>query len=258
MQFENRNVLVTGAADGVGRAIARAFALQGARVVVADIQDASETIRLIEADGGHAEQVHCDVASEPSVKEAVAQASNLLDGRVDVLVNNAGMNGHYHLVGDMPLDGWEQTLRINLTGTMLVTREVLPLIPEGSAGTIVNVASNVAKRGLPFRADYVASKWAMLGLTQTLALELADQGVRVNAVCPGPVEGSRIEDVMKRHADVEGIGVQEMRRKWEAEAPLKRFVLPEEIADVVTFLAGPGSSAMTGQAINVTGGLVMH
>jgi NAD(P)-dependent dehydrogenase (short-subunit alcohol dehydrogenase family) len=257
MRFHDSNVIVTGGADGVGRAIALAFASEGARVIVADVQEARETVRLISEAGGSADQVTCDVASEASVAAAVGSAVELLSGRVDVLVNNAGVNGQYHQVESMPLDGWDQTLRINLTGTMLVTRALIPMLTQ-RGGAIVNVSSNVAKRGLPFRADYVASKWAILGLTQTLALELADKGVRVNAVCPGPVEGSRIEQVLQSHAEAEGLSVEVMRRNWEAEAPLKRFVLPEEVAAVVTFLAGPDSSAMTGQAINVTGGLVMH
>ncbi|WP_206447885.1 SDR family NAD(P)-dependent oxidoreductase [Agrococcus sp. KRD186] len=257
MTRARRNVLVTGAAAGVGRAIARTFASEGAHVVIADIQDAADTIQLIEAGGATVDQVRCDVSSEPSVRDAVAQAGRLLDGRIDVLVNNAGMNGHYHQVEDMPLSGWEQTLRINLTGTMLVTREVIPLL-NGDGAAIVNLSSNVGKRGLPYRGDYVASKWALVGLTQTLALELADRGVRVNAVCPGPVEGDRIEDVMRRHAGAEGVSLEGMRERWESEAPLGRFVTADEVAAVVQFLAGPASSAMTGQAINVTAGLVMH
>ena len=257
MSNHQRHVLVTGAAEGVGRAIAQTFASAGARVVIADIQSADETLRLIREQGGSAEHVHCDVSSEASVVRAIAEAAELLDGRIDTLVNNAGMNGHYHLVPDMPLAAWEETLRINLTGTMLVTREATRyLAPE--ATTIVNVASNVGKRGLPYRGDYVASKWALIGLTQTVALELAPRGVRVNAVCPGPIEGNRIEDVMQRHADVEGATLAEMRAKWESESPLGRFVTPEEVASVVRFLADSASSAMTGQAINVTAGLVMH
>ncbi|WP_396640941.1 SDR family NAD(P)-dependent oxidoreductase [Microbacterium sp.] len=257
MTNEQRHVLVTGAAEGVGRSIARTLAKDGARVVIADIRSADETIRLIREDGSAADQLHCDVSSEASVREAVAAAAELLGGRIDVLVNNAGMNGHYHLLEGMPLEEWEETLRINLTGTMLVTRETIPHLAAQGA-TIVNIASNVGKRGLPYRGDYVASKWALIGLTQTMALELAPRGIRVNAVCPGPIEGNRIEDVMQHHADVEGTTVVEMRAKWEAEAPLGRFVTPEEVASVVGFLAGEQSSAMTGQAINVTAGLVMH
>jgi NAD(P)-dependent dehydrogenase (short-subunit alcohol dehydrogenase family) len=177
--------------------------------------------------------------------------------RVDILVNNAGINGDAQLVLDMPVAAWERTLRVNLTGTMLVVREIAPLMVAGGGGRIVNVASNVARRGLPFRGDYVASKWAVLGLTQTLALELVEHGIRVNAVCPGPVEGDRIEQVMEMHARAEGRTLADVRRAWSEDAPMKRLIEPEEVAAVVRFLVGDESSAMTGQALNVTGGFIM-
>ena len=145
-----------------------------------------------------------DVRDEDGVKTAVAGAAEFFDGRIDVLVNNAGFNGHYSLIKDMPLAHWRETIEINLTGTMLVTRTVLPFMLDRKAGAIVTTASNVARRGLPYRADYVCSKWAILGFTQTLALEVASQNIRVNAVCPGPIEGDRIEDVMAHHAEDRG------------------------------------------------------
>jgi 2-hydroxycyclohexanecarboxyl-CoA dehydrogenase len=156
----------------------------------------------------------------------------------------------------MPLAHWRETIEINLTGTMLVTRTVLPFMLDRKAGAIVTTASNVARRGLPYRADYVCSKWAILGFTQTLALEVASQNIRVNAVCPGPIEGDRIEDVMGRHAEVEGKSIAEVRREWEA-SPMNRFVEPQEVASVMLFLCSSEASAMTGQAINVTGGFIM-
>ena len=152
-----------------------------------------------------------------------------------MLVNNAGFNGHYSLIKDMPLAHWRETIEINLTGTMLVTRTVLPFMLDRKAGAIVTTASNVARRGLPYRADYVCSKWAILGFTQTLALEVASHNIRVNAVCPGPIEGDRIEDVMAHHAEIEGKSVAEVRREWEA-TPMNRFVEPQEVAAAMLFL----------------------
>jgi NAD(P)-dependent dehydrogenase (short-subunit alcohol dehydrogenase family) len=171
-------------------------------------------------------------------------------------VNNAGINGNAQLVSEMPLDSWNRTIGTNLTGTMLVTRELTPFL-IAARGRIVNTASNVARRGLPYRADYVASKWALLGLTQTLALELASSGVRVNAVCPGPVEVDRIEQVMASHAQAEGRSIEEVRHAWESDSPMGRFIQPVEVANVIAFLASDESSAMTGQALNVTAGVIM-
>jgi NAD(P)-dependent dehydrogenase (short-subunit alcohol dehydrogenase family) len=166
-------------------------------------------------------------------------------------------NGHYSLIKDMPLGHWRETIEINLTGTMLVTRTTRPFMIARQSGSIVTTASNVARRGLPYRADYVCSKWALVGFTQTLALELAPYKIRVNAVCPGPIEGDRIEDVMAHHAEVEGKTIAEIRRAWESAAPMNRFVEPREVAAVILFLCSADASAMTGQALNVTGGFLM-
>jgi NAD(P)-dependent dehydrogenase (short-subunit alcohol dehydrogenase family) len=256
MTLAGKTAIVTGAAAGIGRHIALRLAHEGATVLVADIQDGSATVDAIKEAGGVGAYLSCDVSNEKSVVAFGQQVREWAGGRVDILVNNAGINGDTQLVLDMPLASWEKTLRVNLTGTMLVTREVAPLMLEGG-GRIVNVASNVARRGLPFRGDYVASKWAVLGLTQTLALELVQHGIRVNAVCPGPVEGDRIEQVMEAHATAEGRSRVEVRRAWAEEAPMKRLIEPDEVAAVVRFLVSDESSAMTGQALNVTGGFIM-
>jgi NAD(P)-dependent dehydrogenase (short-subunit alcohol dehydrogenase family) len=255
-RFAQKNVLITGAAAGVGRDIALAFASEGADIAILDFQDAEATARGIAALGRRCQGFRSDVRDEAGVKKAVDGAADFFGGRIDVLVNNAGFNGHYSLIKDMPLAHWRETIEINLTGTMLVTRAVLPFMIEQKAGAIGITASNVARRGLPYRADYVCSKWALLGFTQTLALEVVSHNIRVNAVCPGPIEGDRIEDVMAHHAAIEGKTVADVRREWEA-TPMKRFIEPREVAAVMLFLCSADASAMTGQAINVTGGFIM-
>jgi 2-hydroxycyclohexanecarboxyl-CoA dehydrogenase len=254
-RFAQKNVLITGAAAGLGCHIAQAFAAEGADIAILDLQDASATVQEIIVLGRRSEFFRSDVRDEDGVKIAVAGAAGFFGGRIDVLVNNAGFNGHYSLIKDMPLAHWRETIEINLTGTMLVTRTVLPFMLDRKGGAIVTTASNVARRGLPYRADYVCSKWAILGFTQTLALEVASNNIRVNAVCPGPIEGDRIEGVMARHAEVEGKSIADLRHEWEA-TPMNRFVEPQEVAAVMLFLCSLDASAMTGQAINVTGGLI--
>jgi NAD(P)-dependent dehydrogenase (short-subunit alcohol dehydrogenase family) len=254
--FRGSNVVVTGGAAGLGLHLAEALAEAGARVMVLDRDDPAAAVAALRARGADADGLTCDISDERQVVPAIRAVAHMLDGRIDVLVNNAGFNGHAQLVRDMPLQAWNRTLGINLTGTMLVTREVIPHMIERRAGRIVNIASNVARRGLPYRADYVCSKWALLGLTQTLALELADHGIRVNAVCPGPIEGERIEQLVRMHAEAEGVDFGEMHQAWE-QVPMRRFMRPSEVASVVLFLASDASSAMTGQALNVTGGFIM-
>lgn len=256
-RFAGKKAIITGGAAGLGRVITQAFAREGADIAILDFQSSAESEALVKAEGRQAASFHCDVRDEQAVTKAVEGAAAFHGGQIDILINNAGFNGHYNLVRDMPLAAWQETLAINLTGTMLVTRSVLPIMIAQRKGAICTTASNVARRGLPYRADYVCSKWAILGLTQTLALENAAHNVRVNAVCPGPIDGDRIEDVMARHAAVEGKMLAEIRKTWEEAAPINRFVTPQEVANAMLFLCSEESSAMTGQALNVTGGFLM-
>ncbi len=255
-RFENQNVMVTGSSEGVGRIIATEFAKEGARLVLVNRRPATETERLVAAAGGQASSIRCDITKEAEVKAMGQKAAEILGGKIDILINNAGFNGKAALVKDMRLEDWEYTLRVNLTGTMLVCREIVPHMLARKSGRILNMASNVGRRGLPFRADYVCSKWALLGFTQTLALELARHNIRVNAVCPGPIVGDRIEQLVRMHAEAEGKNFEEMHKAWE-DVPMKRFVKPDEVANVVKFLCSDESSAMTGQALNITGGFIM-
>jgi NAD(P)-dependent dehydrogenase (short-subunit alcohol dehydrogenase family) len=149
MRFAQKNVLVTGAAAGLGRHIPQAFAAEGADIAILDFQDASATALEISALKRRCDFFRSDVRDEAGVKKAVGGAAEFFDGRIDVLVNNAGFNGHYSLIKDMPLAHWRETIEINLTGTMLVTRTVLPFMLERKAGAIVTTASNVARRVCP-------------------------------------------------------------------------------------------------------------
>lgn len=256
-RFQEQNIIVTGAASGVGQIIALEFAREGANVLIVDVQKPDGTIAKINDIGGTAEFIPCDLRNEDDVIRMGKAVGERFNGKIDVLVNNAGFNGKTSLVKDMKLADWKYTMDINLTGTMLVTREIIPYMIRNKQGKIVNIASNVAKRGLPLRSDYVSSKWALLGLTQTLALELVDSNIRVNAVCPGPVEVESISQLLERHANSEGKSLEQIRKEWEG-VPMKRFIKPEEVADVVKFLSSESSSAMTGQSINVTGGFIMN
>ena len=257
MRFANKNVLVTGAAMGVGRTIATSFATEGADIAIVDFTDASPTQALIEGERRRCAVFKADIRHEDEVAEAVNAAAEFFGGRIDVLINNAGFNGHYNLVQNMRLEDWRETLEINLTGTMLVTQAVIPFMIARKGGAIGTTASNVARRGLRYRADYVCAKWAILGLTQTLALELAEHNIRVNAVCPGPIQGDRIEEIIVQQAAIEGKSAAQIRGEWEDASPMKRFVTPEEVTAALMFLASDAASAMTGQALNVTGGFLM-
>lgn len=256
-RFQNKNLVVTGGAAGLGRVIATTFASEGANVFILDRDPADATVTALSRSGVRVGSATCDVTREADVVAGVKAAADWCSGAIDVLVNNAGFNGVCQLVKDMRLEDWNRTFAINLTGTMLVTREVIPYMEARRSGRICNLSSNVGRRGLPYRGDYVCTKWAMLGLTQTLALELAPHGIRVNAVCPGPIEGDRIEQVMDMHAAAEKRTRAEVRATWEEAAPMKRFARPEEVAALIAFLCSDESSCMTGQGLNATCGFIM-
>ena len=256
MRLSGSVALITGGAQGIGAEIARAYAREGARVAIADVQSPDAVVDSIASMGGNSVGIHMDVTDEDSVARGFARATDRL-GPLSVVVNNAAIGTPVVLARDLRLPEWERTIRLNLTGTMLCMREAVRCMTPRRTGSIVNIASNVAKRGLAYRSAYVSSKWAVLGLTQTVALETADAGIRVNAICPGPVDTTHLDEVMKAHAAVEGRSVAEVAEDWRTSSPMGRFIELGEVAAVAVFLASHESSAMTGQAINVTGGLIM-
>ena len=255
--FTGKTVVVTGAREGVGRTIAVEYAKEGAKLILVSRREPVETIAACKEAGGTVLGfVPCDISVEEQVIAMGKKAAELSGGCVDVLVNNAGYNGKAHLVENMVTADWRYTIDLNLTGTMMVCREIIPILNKEKAN-IVNMSSNVSKRGIPERSDYCCSKWAILGLTETLALELVDRNIRVNAVCPGPISGERAEQLMRMHAEAEGKTYEQVYEEW-ANVPMKRFINPEEIANVIKFLSSDMSSAMTGQALNITGGFLMN
>jgi NAD(P)-dependent dehydrogenase (short-subunit alcohol dehydrogenase family) len=256
-ELNGKVAVVTGGAAGIGRTIAETFSRLGASVVIGDISTDHAVVDAIRTEGGACELLPLDVAREDSVAAFARAVAARHGGRIDILVNNAGTNGECHLIAEMPLAAWEKTLAINVTGMMLVSKAFIPLLRSAGGGSIINVASNTGRRGVPWRSDYASSKWAVIGFTQTLAMELAEFGIRANTVNPGPVAGDRIDQILQMHARAEGRSEESIKSDWLQAIPLKRFVDPQEVAETVAFLASARSSAMTGQALEVSGGLIM-
>lgn len=235
MRLEGRVAIVTGGARGIGRAIVDAFQAEGAAVVVADRDP---------VDGASAESVRMDVRHE-------ADHARLVDhvlgrhGRIDIMVNNAGI-ATAETVERMPLELWQEMLDVDLTGVFLGCRAVLPAMRARQYGRIINVASQLGLRGAPTLAHYAAAKAGVLGLTKSLAREVAEDGITVNAICPGPTDTEILRGIS--HDVLEGI-----RR----EVPLKRFARSDEIAPVAVLLASEDGGYFTGSTLNVSGGHVM-
>jgi len=258
-RLDGKVALITGGGTGIGRAISLLFAREGADVAISGLEPdpLAATASAIEAAGRRALAVAGDIGAEEDARRMVAETVAKL-GQLDILVNNASVVGQVGPVRDLDLAQWNEAIRVNVTGTMLCCREaVRHMLERGGGGAIVNVSSNVGRRGFPNRAPYVCSKWAMHGLGQTLALEVAKHDIRVNTICPGPVMTGRLRESMARMAAARGVSVDDVRREWEAESPMGRFATPEECADVALFLASDASSSMTGQALNVTCGVIM-
>lgn len=255
MTTKNKAGLVTGAGIGIGRAIAQSLAAEGAGVVIfdRDLASASETARLIGESGGRCEVFIGDVTSYGDVSAAVRQCAALY-GSLDVLVNNAGVCPMNSLA-DTTLEQFENAMRVNVSGVFHGCKAAAPLMTEQQYGKIVNIASWFGKIGKPNYGAYCASKFAVIGLTQSLAMELARYKVNVNAVCPGTI----VETAMRDATDREAIRLgNKTARQREDQIPIGRVGLPGDIARVVSFLVSPSADYMTGQSLNVTGGLLMH
>jgi 3-hydroxybutyrate dehydrogenase len=258
MSLKGRGVVITGGGRGIGKAVARYLAEQGAAVVVS-----ARTTKEIEgvaaelvADGHTAYAVTCDVADEASVL-AMATAATAHLGTVDILVNNAGI-APSNPVKRVPLEEWNRVMAVNVTGTFLCTKAFLPGMLERSWGRIINVASIAGLRGSKFIATYCASKHAQIGFTRALAAEVAENGITVNAICPGYVDTPMTEYSVVQMVEKAGVTAEEALKHILATSPQKRLIRPEEIAAVAVMLCGKDGEGISGQAIAIDGGQGSH
>ncbi|SEB15681.1 SDR family oxidoreductase [Variovorax sp. YR216] len=247
---DSQRVLVTAGAGGIGRSIAMAFASAGARVHACDI-DANALDELRTQAPGITTSV-CDIADRGAVQRMVQEATDALGG-LDVLVNNAGIAGPTASVADMDPDAWEAVLRINLTGTFTVTQAAIPHLKKSAAGSIVVMSSLAGRFGYPNRSPYATTKWGLIGFTKTLARELGEFGIRVNAILPGAVDGPRLRQVFEGRASVSGRSMAQEEAAALANQSIKRFVDPADIAALVVFLASGAGRSISGQMIPIDG-----
>jgi NAD(P)-dependent dehydrogenase (short-subunit alcohol dehydrogenase family) len=239
-RLAGRVAIVTGGAAGIGAAIAEGFRAEGAAVAVADLSG----------------PVAVDVTREADVARMVADILARF-GRIDILVNNAGIMRKAY-VRDMSEALWDQVLAVNLTATFLCSKAVLPAMIEGKrGGRIINIASIAAKVGEPTASAYSAAKWGVLGFTRSLALEVAQDNILVNAICPGPIATALGQQGWQDGAVVEGVGLAKIMARVNSRSPLRRLGTPEQVARMATFIASDDCDFTTGAAFNVDGGIVM-
>ncbi len=252
-RIDNRVAVITGGASGIGEATARKFVKEGARVVISDIQD-EQGQKLAKELGENATYIHADVCLEDNVKGMIEHAVETY-GRLDCIVNNAGMGGVKGEIESVPIEGFDQTIAILLRGVFLGMKHAAPLMKKQGSGNIINISSVAGLRGISQNHPYSAAKAAVIQLTRTAAMELAYYKIRVNSICPGSIVTS-IFGAASGMSSSESVKTYEnLIRLFEKGQPLRRAGLPEDVANAALWLASDESSFVTGHALVVDGGV---
>lgn len=259
LEIPGERAAVSAAGTGIGLEIARHLSEAGVDVAINDIDaDALEAAkRELSSTAGEIITIQGD-ASDPDAMTAFVDEAAEAFGGLDILVNNVGIEGPTQPCEEVSYEAFMDTLRINLGGQFSATKAAIPYLKESDSGRVVNLSSISGKRPLEHRTPYTTAKMGVIGFTRTLAVELASHDVTVNAICPGSVEGDRIESVIENQARSRGISYEEARQEMTDASPMNTFVSPEDIADAVSFLCSTRAAHITGQDLNVTAGIVMY
>lgn len=248
--MNNKRVLVTAGAQGIGLAITEAFVAAGAQVHICDVNE--DFLAAAKEKFPQVSQSCTDVSDAAQVDALFAELSSRW-GVLDVLVNNAGIAGPTARLEETELSEWNQTIAVNLTGPFLCARRAVPLLKANGGGSIVNLSSAAGRLGFPLRTPYSASKFGVIGLTETWAMELGPSNIRVNAILPGIVAGERQERVIAAKAASYGIAHEEMRQRLLAKVSLRSMVTAQDIANQILFICSPAGAAISGQSLSVCG-----
>jgi NAD(P)-dependent dehydrogenase (short-subunit alcohol dehydrogenase family) len=248
--MSNSTVLISGAAAGIGRSIAEAFLADGADVHICDTS--ADAIAEFLAANPAATATQADVSNVADV-ERVFNDFRGFHSALNILVNNAGIAGPTAVVDKIQTADWDQCIAVDLSGAFYMTRLAVPLLRQAGGGSIINLSSSAGLFGTPMRSPYTASKWGLIGLTKTWAMELGPDNIRVNAICPGCVSGPRIDRVIAKDAAERGVSEDEIRHVYLRQSSLRSFVTAEEVAATALFLASDKAAKISGQALAVDG-----
>lgn len=251
-RLDGKVALVTGGGTGIGLAIARTFADEGAQVAITGrrksrLEDAASTF------GGFA--ISGDVSDETAVEAIFRSLDSQVGGQLDILVNNAGVTGPVANIADMDMAAWDETMAINIRGVLLCARQAIPRMAKGGSGSIINMSSLMGLRGYPMRSAYSATKFAVIGMTEAMAHEVGRLNIRVNALCPGAVNGELMQRVIAERAAKEDRSAEDIiRESYTDKAALRRWIEPEEVAEAALFLASDASAGITADRLRVDAG----
>jgi len=248
---KDKCVIITGGGEGIGRAMAETFAREGAQVFLCDINAGSVAHMDRPMQGIHA--VKTDVSNEAEVDQLFDCALSHFDHRLDVLINNAGVGGPTGTIESMTLKEWKATFEVNVHSAFLCLRRAVPIMKRVKAGCIVNISSTAGLMGYPLRTPYAAAKWSVIGLTKSLAMELGPHGIRVNAICPGSVDGPRMDRVIANEAKALGVDDSDVRKGYVRQVSMRTFIDARDIAETAVFLCSDKAARISGQALSVDG-----
>jgi NAD(P)-dependent dehydrogenase (short-subunit alcohol dehydrogenase family) len=256
VKLKGKVAIITGGSQGIGRVIATVFSEEGARVCIASRSSdkLEETALDIKRRGGEVLTVRTDVSYEADVESMVRKTMDHF-GALDILVNNAAAEGPTCPIHEISGEEWKQVVDVNLNGLFYCTKHALRVMIPAKKGNILNVGSIAGVYAYPLRTPYNATKWALVGLTQTIAAEAGPHGIRCNCISPGPTEGERSSNVIRKRAQSTGKSYDELKGWYEEQIPIRRFVTPEEVARTAVFLASVDSSGVTAQHFCVSGGI---
>ena len=253
LSAKNQRVLITAGAGGIGRVMTETLVKAGAKVHICDVVQSAveETVRALGVTA-----TLCDVSDLEQVDRLFADVRKQL-GRLDVLVNNAGIAGPTGKVEEITVEDWRRCIDIDLNGMFYCTRLAMPMLKAAGGGAIINLSSAAGRLGFPFRTPYAAAKWAVVGFTKSLSMEVGEDNIRVNAIQPGVVEGERMDRVIEAKAKALGISFDEQRKISLERVSMHKMVSPQDIADMALYLASDLGKHVTGQAISVCAGVEM-
>ena len=250
MKQHRKVILITGAATGIGSSIAKSYINEGHNVHICDY-DAKRLQEFLDKNPNVTGNL-ADVSNPDDVKYTFNIINDLYN-KLNILINNAGISGESALTENISIEGWQQTINTNLNGMFYVTKLAIPLLKENKSSSIINISSTAGLLGVPMRSPYTASKWAVIGFTKTTAMELGPYGVNVNAICPGCVDGDRIERVINADARESGNTPDQIRDVYLRQSSMRKFMSKKDIADMVLFLTSSSGSKISGQAIAIDG-----